>query len=298
MTQLIITRGLPASGKTTWARQWVARDEQRRARVNRDDLRFALFGRYWPVDEPVVTAAQRAAVKALLRRGTSVVVDDTNLRQKDAVRWAELALEMGADFESVFIDTPLALCLERDRKRQAAGERYVGHDVIAEKHNRYLAGKTLAPVVPPEQPQFRTYVPDPSLPHAYIVDLDGTLARMKGRGPYDWTRVGEDELVGHVASLVASLYRAGHEIVIMSGRDETCRIVTEEWLVEQKVTYHDLFMREEGDKRNDAVVKEELFFEHVAPYWNVLGAIDDRDRVVRMWRAIGLMCAQVAEGDF
>jgi hypothetical protein len=57
-------------------------------------------------------------------------------------------------------------------------------------------------------------------------------------------------------------------------------------------------MRPAADSRKDSIVKAELFWEHVAPHWNVRGVIDDRDQVVAMWRALGLMCAQVAPGDF
>src|SRR5690606_5077486 len=82
MTQLILTVGLPGSGKSTWAKQWVAEDPARRARVNRDDLRAMLRGQLVWGDrdlEAQVTVAQRATVAALLADGVSVVVDDTNL---------------------------------------------------------------------------------------------------------------------------------------------------------------------------------------------------------------------------
>lgn len=300
MTELIITRGLPASGKTTWAKTWVRWDEENRARVNRDELRFALFGRYWPVDEPVVTTAQRAAVRAHLKAGRSVVVDDTHLRRQDAVRWAKMADELGVLFDLIdFTEVPLALCLERDRKREEAGERFVGRDVIIEKFNRYLKGKKFDPIKLDTTVEFGTYTPDTSLPPAYIVDLDGTLARMKGRSPYEWARVGEDEPVEAVVQLVRDI-KTGLEcgIIVMSGRDGVCRPQTEDWLALYGVPYDRLVMRTPDDKRPDDLVKAELFFRTVGPYWNVRGAIDDRDRVVKMWRSIGLMCAQVAEGDF
>jgi len=56
-------------------------------------------------------------------------------------------------------------------------------------------------------------------------------------------------------------------------------------------------MRPAEDGRKDALVKAELFWEHVAPRWRVVGVIDDRAQVVAAWRGMGLMCAQVAEGN-
>jgi len=57
-------------------------------------------------------------------------------------------------------------------------------------------------------------------------------------------------------------------------------------------------MRSDGDYRADQVVKEELFRNQVEPKYDVIGVIDDRDKVVTMWRRLGLVCFQVAQGDF
>jgi hypothetical protein len=57
-------------------------------------------------------------------------------------------------------------------------------------------------------------------------------------------------------------------------------------------------MRSNGDYRSDEIVKEELFRARIQPRYSVGGVIDDRNRVVKMWRRIGLVCFQVAEGEF
>ena len=59
-----------------------------------------------------------------------------------------------------------------------------------------------------------------------------------------------------------------------------------------------LFMRASGDTRKDEIVKLELFDAHVRGKYDVRLVLDDRDRVVRMWRSIGLTCLQVADGEF
>jgi predicted kinase len=313
---LVITRGLPASGKSTWARAWVA-NGPRRARVNRDDLRMMTYGRYvlagW--QEEVVTSAQRAAVEVMLRDGVDVVVDDTNLRLRHARTWADLAGRLGTRFEvRDFTDVPLEVCLARDARRLAAGERGVGEQVLRDLYARFLASGPLLPVPtpappaapPPDVPPGSTttptatggYVPDQTLPPAWIVDVDGTLALMSGRSPYAWHRVGEDAPNPPVVELVRALRGAGNAIVVVSGRDGVARRATAAWLDRHEIPHDVLLMRARGDGRRDSVVKREIFETVIRRTWQVRGVLDDRDQVVRMWRDLGLTCAQVAPGDF
>lgn len=130
---LTITTGLPGAGKTTYARAWVAADPDRRARVNRDDLRAMLFDTHGQLSaerEDAVTAAERAAVVSLLEAGMDVVVDATHLTADSRAVWAELAASLGADFVVHAVDTPVAECIRRDAARGAQGCRSVGADVI------------------------------------------------------------------------------------------------------------------------------------------------------------------------
>ncbi len=298
MTRLLITRGLPASGKTTFARKL----QPGVVRVNRDDLRRMLHGRrlFTQRAEAQVTQAQRAAVEALLRARADVIVDDTNLRAKTVREWAELAARFGASFEvHDFTDVSLAECLRRDAERDPDDQ--VGAAGITRMHERYLAGRTLplpVPWVDPGGPGV-VYRPDPELPAAVLVDIDGTVALMAGRGPYDWDRVGSDAPNQPVIAAVRAMHAAGHAIVFCSGRDEVCRAETEAWLdLYVGVPYDGLFMRPEGDNRKDAVVKREIFDTEIRDRWRIIGVFDDRRQVVTMWRALGLTVFQVAEGDF
>lgn len=133
-----------------------------------------------------------------------------------------------------------------------------------------------------------------------LVDIDGTLALRAGdRSPYDWDRVGEDEPNPPVIELVRIIHAAGqHRIILMSGRDESCRWQTEMWLTAQRVPFDELYMRTEKDNRRDSIVKEELYRQHVEGISEVAFVIDDRKQVVQMWRSLGLTVFQVAEGDF
>src|SRR5262245_22018524 len=139
MPTLTVTRGLPASGKTTWAReqQLTAR---RTARINRDDLRRVMHGGMIGADwaERQVTLVQRTAIEALLRRGVDVICDDTNLRAEVMRSLAALARRCDASFVvQDFTDVPVDVCIERDGARPA--DEQVGAAVIRDMYRRYLA---------------------------------------------------------------------------------------------------------------------------------------------------------------
>jgi hypothetical protein len=87
-------------------------------------------------------------------------------------------------------------------------------------------------------------------------------------------------------------------IILVSGRMEKNREVTETWLIKNLIHHTALFMRPTDDIRNDTIVKQEIYEREIKGKYNVLFVLDDRDRVVRMWRDQGLKCLQVAEGDF
>ena len=308
MPTLIITRGLPASGKTTWARERLRTTALRAARVNRDDIRRVLHGGLsgasWA--ERQVTLAQHASVAALLRAGVDVICDDTNLRKSVVRDLAALAHANGAAFVvEDFTEVPLDVCIERDRVRPEA-ER-VGEHVIREMYDRYLAGRPLPLPIPSvasavdddDDNVAQVYRPDPALPEAILVDIDGTVALMDGRSPYDMSRVADDLPNHAVITAVRAMHAFGHQIVFCTGRSDDSRRDTEKWLREYVgVPYEALFMREIGDVRKDAVVKAEIFEREIRHRWRVTGVFDDRAQVVRMWRALGLTVFQVAEGNF
>jgi predicted kinase len=308
---LTITRGIQGSGKTTWAKAVVYTSQGGTVRVNRDELRLMMlragYSKPNPPEEHAVTLAQRAAVEALLRGGRSVIVDDMNLRARYVREWLLLARDTGAGaMVTDFTQVPLDVCLARDAQRANP----VGEQVIRDTHARYLAGQTL-PLPVPELPSADPYAevepytaPDHPRPTVFLVDLDGTLALMNGRSPYDETRVGEDLPNRPVIEVVKALIESGLTPIYLSGRTAGCREATEKWLVEHLGLWHTrtggvrLFMRKVGDQRPDWQVKLDLFNAHVRDNCAVLLAIDDRNQVVKLWRQMGLTCLQVADGEF
>jgi hypothetical protein len=139
---------------------------------------------------------------------------------------------------------------------------------------------------------------------AWLCDIDGTLALRGDRSPYDWSRVGEDAPNRPVITVARAL-AARSGLIFMSGRMEQCRELTRMWLhsnvCDQRndMCAYPLLMRKDGDNRPDQIVKRELYERRVVGLYEVEGVLDDRDRVVKMWREeLGLTCLQVAPGNF
>jgi predicted kinase len=322
VSTLTITRGLPGSGKTTYAKTWVSEDVLHRSRLNRDDFREMLHGGPHGYDRPLeqaVTWAHQGAVRCLLAAGRDVICDDMNLQNRQVKEWMKLAKEAGADFEVVDLtNVPVGTCIDRDKSRFLQGGRHVGEEYITKKHQQFIKGRQY-PLPLPELSvgqYVEPYVAPKDKPKCILVDIDGTMALMNGRGPYDWHRVGEDKPNTPIHFLV-DLLEMGFEdrwdgnewrpepiveIVFLSGRDEVCRPETESWLAGHGYGNHKLFMRpslpDGVQQPADNIVKLALFDEHIRHNYNVQFVLDDRDQVVEMWRSLGLTCLQVNYGNF
>lgn len=135
---------------------------------------------------------------------------------------------------------------------------------------------------------------------AVLCDLDGTLALLGGRDPYRPERCATDEPCWPVAMVLLglSLLPLPPQVILVSGRPERARDPTERWLERYRFPYSRLLLRPNGDYRPDEVVKRELYDREIAPSFDVLFVLDDRSKVVAMWRELGLLCFQVAPGDF
>ncbi|MBQ3358378.1 MAG: polynucleotide kinase [Microbacterium sp.] len=143
----------------------------------------------------------------------------------------------------------------------------------------------------------------PVRPHrsrTWIFDVDGTLALIGDRSPYDMWKVSID--TPHRPVVMAAQALAAHPdvdaLLVVSGRDETARRATEAWLTFNGIPFDRLLLRRTGDQRADNIVKGEIYDSYIAPHYDVIGVVDDRRSVVEMWRARGLICFQVADGDF
>ena len=287
MTKLIMLKGLPASGKSSWSLEQIKKGGY--VRVSVDDIRNNVYGGWSQKRESNVLRMRNAMIREGLEQGRNVIVDATNLNPKHEKCLREIADEMGVKFEinDSFLDITPEECIERDLHR---GEKAVGAGVIWEMYYKYLS------------PKVDNLLVNKDKPRCIICDLDGTLSlNTSGRSFYDMDRVGEDSLDPFVGCIVDALYNYGIErdgspyprIILVSGRSECARKATEEWLDRNMIPYDDLFMRKDNDNRKDADIKEEIYHTLIEPKYAVLGVLDDRNSVSRRWRQLGLRVAQL-----
>lgn len=284
MPTLTMCIGLPASGKSSWAKQ------QDAVRVNKDDIRTELAKTGWVwshENEKMVIVIRDSAIASALNAGKDVISDDTNFHPSHRERLKQIAADYGAQFVERMFYVPVAVAIDRDSQRE--GTARVGEAVIRRMAKQY------------HPLEYAPYPVTPGLTTAILCDLDGTAALMTNRTPYEQHKCDSDMPCEPVREVLWAMRQGGaqpYQIVYMSGRDDTHYEVTQRWLENNWFPSGPLFMRAADDKRDDAVVKEELFNIHVRDIYNVLFVFDDRDRVVKKWRQMGLTCFQVNEGNF
>lgn len=300
--KVILTVGCPGSGKTTWARQ------QNMLVISRDDIRSSLYGDDYvhkKETEELVTKIQCEQIRIAIEENKDFIVADTNLNDKtemyiksfmkgDASKGPEGLNAPDIKIEHKVFHADWTTLVERNKRR---GKEYVPLDVLRGMYKRYL--KRFGPYYS------YTYKPNTSKPKAVIFDIDGTLAIHNKRSPYDLSKCLTDRLDPHVYELFTLYKIAGYKCLIVSGRhqgtkeDPTCYLeLTREWLKQNGVIYDELFMRSPGDYRNDDIVKEEIFRKELSDKYCIKLAVDDRDRVVELWRRLGIKTFQVEFGDF
>lgn len=136
MPKIILTRGIPGSGKSTWAKKWVEEDPTHRVRWNNDDFR-RMLGLYWvPERENLVSIVMSDFIYYAMTLGYDIVIDNMNLNKKywDFIQDQINSLNKRYTLEfKDFFDVSLEECIERDSKR----EHSIGEKVITETYNKY-----------------------------------------------------------------------------------------------------------------------------------------------------------------
>lgn len=287
MKKVIITVGVPASGKSTFANNQVKLNSKT-IKIERDVIRQSLVpGEFswkkwgWSREGEVQRLFENELEVAILDDDIqTIIISDTNLKKHYLDRLVDQIREICHEIEIEIVKFPISF--EEAVKRDLSRKNPVGAFVIGtmmSNWNKYHHEKK--------------YVPNKKLPSAFIVDLDGTLAHHGNRrGIYDLSKVKFDEIDPVVYRLISNL---PDKILIVTGRDDCSKEQTVEWLNEKSVRNSGLFMRVTGDRRPDTVIKSEIFWQDIAPNFNVLGVFEDRPKVARWWRSIGLKVFQVGD---
>lgn len=308
MTQVLhILRGLPGTGKTAEAMALVD-DNPWLVRVNRQDIAKTLYGRLREEDLSRfefdnVTLFQHNMIDTALKAGLSAVDDNYNLSADSVKDLYKLANKYNATIKVVNFDLHFEQALKRNNNRpteEVVSEVFF-RDLVKrftkKGHIRPEPKNNLNPII-----SGKRYEPNPNLPKAIWLDADGTFFKMDPdiRGPYDFHKVHLDPVQEHIAELVRACQKDNFKIVVMSGRDESCRDATYQAFVDAGVIPDDMFMRPLDTKDiPDYEIKHALFWEYVVPKYDVRFALDDRQSVVNYTReVIGIPVLQVAPGDF
>lgn len=317
---LVVLVGVAGCGKSTFARRHFADHEV----VSSDACRRMVSGD--PHDQSATADAFDLLTFLLAKRlkwRRLSVVDATNVRARERARLVGLAAQHDVPVVAIVLDLPLETCVERDAER----DRQVGEDVLRRQRRTLDADRDelrpdrgyhtvrvldSGPEVEQVRVVRRETVPeageapdtDGDRPPAVIVDLDGTVASNEWRVHHirgderDWEAffggMGRDAPVQPLVDLVRWLGR-DVDVLLVSGRPAEHEPTVRRWLAEHGVVYDELFLRGEGDRRPDTVVKRELYREHIADRWDVAFAIDDREHVIGMWRDEGLYVLEVVD---
>ena len=146
-----------------------------------------------------------------------------------------------------------------------------------------------------------------------IFDLDGTIALVDKRrevsklpdGKMNWdewfnpSNIKLDEPNIPVIKMAQLFAEDGFNIVILSGRSDKTILTTKSWLIRNRVPFHKLVMRPHKTMNfvPDDILKKDMLDKHT-DINDIFMVVDDRQKVVDMWRDLGLNTFQVAPGDF
>jgi predicted kinase len=318
--------GLPASGKSTYALDKVKNSGGSIKRINKDNLRAMIDNSVFSKkNEKNIENCRDSLLHNLLFNGYSVIIDDTNLAPKHIVSIIDVVKEFNIDnsygreaeviINKEFLSVSLEECIQRDSQRE--GKAKVGKMVIfsmAKKflpdiHKAYHENKNLNKLIEKEAKATGDILledidsnkiePLSFKSPAIICDLDGTLALLNGRNPYDASRCEEDILNESVAKVLRLFARNGTMIILLSGRENKYRTQTLNFLKKNDVPFDYLLMRTTKDFRKDNIIKLELYNKYIKDNFNVEFVLDDRNSVVDMWRKeLNLPTFQVNYGDF
>lgn len=306
----ILTVGVSASGKSTAAENFFLESRSfpfinHYVHLERDRLRIQYLEEKnvaftWDTwkrrgDEKEITRRMNDGIARCSEMRMNIIISDTNLNPKFRGNLIADLERRGYEVWLWYFDISYHEAVRRDLLR----DNPVGAWVIGKQFDMLRKQNHTRTHQCPSKSFLNVYDNLRLNRATFIVDIDGTIATMNGRSPYDWDKVGTDAVNVPVATIVTALACEGFSIIFLSGRDGSCRDLTEEWISEVFGGFDNnktpLFMRAPGDMRADVVIKRELFDEHIDGKYNVVACIDDRPKVTTMWRDMGIPVIQVGD---
>lgn len=311
MSVMKILIGLPGSGKTRYAVEVMADEPDQWFRVNWDEMRGENYVYSRESENRIKQESENLVRDVVARTNKNIIIDNTNLNRKTSDRWMNLARELGLRVELCGMPATVDECIRRDAKR--TGRARVGRAVIE------------------RMALFADLIKFPTDKRLVLVDMDGTLfdlshrlhfikgvcvwcsgtglmgngvqqcARCNGtkKSKKDWNgffaHCADDKPIPTIVNWVKAIAAdPSFMVCVVSGRPiDKVGDASVASLEKHGVPYDHLFMRNGGDRRDDVIVKREILSK--LPKGQIAFAIDDRPRVVRMWREEGVKVFAVAD---
>lgn len=290
--EIIILVGSPGSGKSTVSNTYghirINQDEQGK------DGHLTVF-------------------KTALEGHHDILIDRMNFSKEQRERYLKPAREAGYKTKIIVLHENYDTCLERMKKRE--NHPTIKDEATAKKVLNFFFSK-YERVEDSEADEIKRIWPEGNKPLAIICDLDGTLCNIEHRLKFvhpesgqkkNWMAFQEnlvnDTINDWCAEIITHLgYDCDgdpiNKIVLCSGRTNNYRTLTKNWLKENNMQYNNLFMRYNGDYRQDYIAKEILLDFEILTRYTPYFFIDDRQQVVDLWRKRGYVCLQCAPGNF
>ena len=295
--KILILIGIPGSGKSTWAKDYVKYNDNW-IRVNRDDFREMLKTAQVCENkiEDMITELVNQTIENALMKRLNVIVDNTNLKVKYINDIIE-KFKYSADIDYRVFDVSIDKAIERDNNR----EKKVGSLVINKMNKEYKILMDSFSFQPVNKIAHRPFIKpnfNSNLQDVVIFDIDGTIANMGRRGPFDWDQVYKDDVNPIVVEQIGFHKSKGRKVIIVTGRDAACRDMTEEWLEIHGIEYDEIFTRPLNDYRKDTFIKKEIYQNEIVGKYNLLCVYDDRLQVLDMWYEQDIFTFNVNQGNF
>jgi predicted kinase len=246
--------------------------------------------------EKWVIQIQSCIIKFFVENQKNIIVDDTNYNTEHLTRIRDLC--KGYDFEIIDMHKDFGVTIEECIKRNKNRVKSVPEVAIYGMAKRYGVCQKNDSNAKKQEP-FSCY-------RKYIVsDADGTICNcdhrlhfIQGEGKKDWNSFFagiENDTVNEVVKQLIDLTYPDYPVVIVTGRPEKYREVTEKWLKKNNIRHDAIYMRKDNDRRPDTIIKQEIIDLYLdkskIEIW-----VDDRGEIIKLLRNNKIKVIDVGNG--